>query len=564
MKPTYKILPNYDHLIEPAVFQNYSKDNADLEMTIEAIKEVVQRFRQQVSKLAKHLKGNSLEQSAFNLWHWEINNLRYAPDQDGEELRTPARAYADGQPGGPGVDCDCITMFGASVLLENGYDITMNIVALNHNPNFAHIFLSVGKISTYHPDIKGYVIDPCPPLTKFNQLAPNITKVMKLSILKGLGGLGTMEASFNKSGADAAPQENQNDLDCPLIFGINGFAAPDAITIKLLVQQSDLKKALHTQPFNQQFQRELRKISFVIGLNNMPEERAKILSIMPYVQDIASNGQYVFKPGMQPEVIGAFLAGIISEDELGNIFKSIGKSLKHITSDIAKVAKHVAEEIKKDAGKALKFVVKFTPIMILMRSGVKAAMFENVHGWASKLNIGILQPEEAAAKGYSRAEWQQRRDQLNHLARQFKDIGGDEGHLFSSIRQGANKKMLFGLEEMEGLGEPITLAAGITAAAAILVPLAKALSKGNEKDKDGKPVSFLEKLAQTVGYDTSKNFMDNVQSFGKTVKDMTHSITEAPGSINKAKATIGIVGVGLIAAILLGSKKGKGKSNKAA
>ena len=578
MKPTYRKLNNYDHLVDPAVFKNYSRNHGNLELTLEAIKEVVLRFRKQVYRLSRHLKGDSLQQSAYNLWHWEKNNLHYAPDGEGEELRTPARAFQDGKRNGPGVDCDCLTIFGASILLNNGYPITMNIVAMNNNPNYGHIFLTVGNKSTYHPQIKGYVIDPCPPLTEFDQIAPNITKVMKLSMENGLSG---MQAAFNKSGADTASSE---ELESPNIFGLQGFAAPDSITIQLLARQQQLKRLLHEAPFNIENLREMRKVSFLIGLNGMPEERAKILAIMPYVQDISSEGKYIFRQGMQPEMMEAYLSGNLSEEDLGNLFKNITKGISHAASavgkSVAKAAKAVAEEIKKDAGKALKFVVKFTPIMILMRSGVKAAMFENVHGAASKLNIGLMTQQEAAAKGYNSITWKQRNEEVNHLTRQFKDIGGEEGKLHASIRQGAGKKMLFGLQEMEGLGEPITLAAGITAASAILIPLFTKLGKGDKgkqiMNADGspkldangnatyeKPENPITKLAATLGYDSSKSFLDNVESFGKTVKDMTHSIVQAPGAINTTKATIGIVGVGLMAAILLGRKKnGNGNGSR--
>lgn len=139
-KPTYKRLKDYSSLIDTAdgakTLKGYGFNDATLTELLEACKKY-----KQVEKLAKHLKGSNMLQSAFNVWHWLHTNIKYNYDTPGqEEIRTPARTWLDRE---TGVDCDCLAVLTACLLLNMGYSPKFEIVAFNNSPTFSHIYVNL-------------------------------------------------------------------------------------------------------------------------------------------------------------------------------------------------------------------------------------------------------------------------------------------------------------------------------------------------------------------------------------------------------------------------------------
>lgn len=206
-KPTYRRLPDYSHLIDTAdgrkTLKGYGFDRATLDELINACKHYPQ-----VARLADHLKdpaGDPL-QSAFNVWHWLHTNIRYAYDTPGEEeIRTPARVWADRE---SGVDCDCLAVMTACLLLNMGLNPKFEIVAFNNEPTFSHIYVN----------LDGAAIDRVLPV--FLARPDHITKTQIMDIpvyqLSGIGGCdalsGVYSSTLAKLQQGTATGEDINDL----------------------------------------------------------------------------------------------------------------------------------------------------------------------------------------------------------------------------------------------------------------------------------------------------------------------------------------------------------------
>lgn len=206
-KPTYRRLPDYSHLIDTAdgrkTLKGYGFDRATLDELINACKHYPQ-----VARLADHLKdpaGDPL-QSAFNVWHWLHTNIRYAYDTPGEEeIRTPARVWADRE---SGVDCDCLAVMTACLLINMGLNPQFEIVAFNNEPTFSHIYVN----------LDGAAIDRVLPV--FLARPDHITKTQIMDIpvyqLSGIGGCdalsGVYSSTLAKLQQGTATGEDINDF----------------------------------------------------------------------------------------------------------------------------------------------------------------------------------------------------------------------------------------------------------------------------------------------------------------------------------------------------------------
>gem|GEM_PF-7093170 len=198
-KPTYEQLESYDYLFGflPDSQNDY---NGNLNDTLYIIREVIKRYNWQVKKLADHLKGKSLEQSAFNIWHFCVNNIKYKNDRYGyEEIRTPARTWKERH---TGVDCDDFAIFTASLLIQMGY-VPQCVVVGFFGKDYGHIYTTVGASLAqppYNNDVYnggavkgGVVVDPVMN-TVFNKHPKGITKALIMNmepkiIIAGLGAL---------------------------------------------------------------------------------------------------------------------------------------------------------------------------------------------------------------------------------------------------------------------------------------------------------------------------------------------------------------------------------------
>lgn len=164
LKPTYKILDNYDNFFDVADSKT-SFVGFGLTDTKKLISETCRAHWKDCKKIAAHLKGDSLLQSCFNLWHWLRFNIRYEYDKEGrEEIRTPLRVWQDRA---RGVDCDCLSVFSWCVLRCMGYDPVFELVAFKNRPQFSHIFINCDGVVV---DRVWFVFNSRPPLVTKREL----------------------------------------------------------------------------------------------------------------------------------------------------------------------------------------------------------------------------------------------------------------------------------------------------------------------------------------------------------------------------------------------------------
>ena len=176
MSPTYKILSDYSAFFDTAK-NNDTLRGFGLNDTKKLISDTCKKYYKDCAKIAAHLKADTKLQTAFNLWHWLHNNIKYEYDRDGrEEIRTPLRTWADRE---RGVDCDCLSVFAWCVLRCLGYNPAFELAAFRNRPQFSHIYLNWDGIII---DRVWFIFNSRPPLiTK--------TELFKIKEFNNLGNL---------------------------------------------------------------------------------------------------------------------------------------------------------------------------------------------------------------------------------------------------------------------------------------------------------------------------------------------------------------------------------------
>ncbi|MCK4661346.1 MAG: hypothetical protein KAT68_00660 [Bacteroidales bacterium] len=528
-KPTYKILDDYSHLISKAKGGREFIVVGGLKETLKVINNVVSDYHNEVSDLAGYLRDDSKEQSAFNVWHWMVTNLKYKLDKRGkEEIRTPARSYLDRH---FGIDCDDYSVMGVSLLYNMGYNPEFNIVAFNYKENFGHIYITVN----------GVVVDGV--MKKFNRHPDNITKTkimsLDIEVLKGV--------------------DNINTLD-----GICGFGAierADTVTQSLMNAQSDLAKRAVAGVGG--LSPEMRKVRTMVLLNGS-DERDVLLDVMPYVDDIGNNGEFYFKNEDVADAVEEYLDGIIEDDlvenddfeteyyidGLGQLGRRRRKRRSKASRSVRKVKrkarrKEFFSKVKKGVKKATKKVgrslVRFNPLTIAARNGLIVAFGVNFRGFATKVKKN--------PNAYKK------------VVRFFEKMGGKKKNLDKAINKGAGKKAFLGFK---GLGEPITIGGAITMAMGALVKIGKWLGDKissvdikkiieRKKSKTRDDIDTPSSITEETNY-KNKGYNDPDEEKYITNMVATETSRENPEGEEGSKLSkwipIGIAAVGLIALLM--------------
>lgn len=114
--------------------------DASVEHTVKEMVNLVKKYSHQTAKLADLLKGRSIAESTRNIWEFIYSNIQYKEDKTGvEQLRTPARTWADRI---KGVDCDCMSIFASSLLTNMGIDHQFRITKYG-KPDYQHVYVVV-------------------------------------------------------------------------------------------------------------------------------------------------------------------------------------------------------------------------------------------------------------------------------------------------------------------------------------------------------------------------------------------------------------------------------------
>lgn len=161
--------------------------NGNVYDTLKLMRSIVNRYQHQTKAIAKVLKGKTIEATCSNIWSFLYWHVQYKKDHaKREQLRQPIRTWRDRK---EGVDCDCYSIFIASVLTNLG--IPNKFRMAGYGKDFQHVYVVVpieGKIkerSTY------YVIDPV--VNRFDYEVPFNKKhdekidMPAVTMLSGLG-----------------------------------------------------------------------------------------------------------------------------------------------------------------------------------------------------------------------------------------------------------------------------------------------------------------------------------------------------------------------------------------
>ncbi len=111
---------------------------ADLSDTVELIQEVISKTLSDTKELAKLLKASTVDQTLKNVWDFTFKHLQYEKDAANiEQVRRPARSWRDRK---AGVDCDCLTVFIGSVLVNLGIPFVIRLTSYGNAETFGHVY----------------------------------------------------------------------------------------------------------------------------------------------------------------------------------------------------------------------------------------------------------------------------------------------------------------------------------------------------------------------------------------------------------------------------------------
>ena len=283
--PTYIRLADYSGLIDAADGAKTLKGYGFEKSTLEELINACRQYRQ-VERLAAHLKDPDKLQSAFNIWHWLHTNVKYNYDTPGqEEIRTPARTWADRE---RGVDCDCLAVFTACLLINMGYKPAFEIVAFNDSPTYSHIYVN----------LDGVAIDRVLPIFMARPQNITKTKIMEIPVYE-LSGVGVGR--------------------CTTLNGV--YSSTLAKIQSGTATGNDLN--------------DFRKTQVLVTLKGIDEDAYKLAALlMPHIATIGDDGKYYFDNAKFAEIATKADAGLSLLKQQGASKEVLQNWLAEVVSDI--------------------------------------------------------------------------------------------------------------------------------------------------------------------------------------------------------------------------------------
>lgn len=409
--PTYTRLEDYSFLIEPATGEKRLVGYGFEAATLDQLKNACKNYKQ-VAKLAAHLKGDTELQSAFNVWHWLHTNIKYNYDAPGEEeIRTPARTFADRE---SGVDCDCLAVFAACLLGAMGYKPRFEIVAFGNSPKFSHIYVN----------LNGAAVDRVLPVFLARPSGITKTKIMEIPVFELSGG-SAMEAAAT----------------------LNGIY--ETALAKVQAHEATAEDSA-----------DLRKSQILMTLQNSDPQAYRLAAIlMPYVVAIDDDGAWYFADAKVAEIadkadkkLYELKISEVNENIFNDFFNDIVNEFKNISVKVERgdgktvltisfnnpagdVQTITGDYVKKD-------FIALNPNFLTMRESLKNLLAVNYLGLASKYAVGLMTEQEAVAAGYSVETWKKAVKAFETLTRFWILIGGKAENIADIILNGSAKEPL--------------------------------------------------------------------------------------------------------------------------
>jgi hypothetical protein len=462
----------FDHLFPPPSETDTTiKKSADVEDTMQLIRKTLPEVQWHTDKIAKALKGRTLEETCSNIWHFVYEHIQYRRDKEGvEQVRSPRRTWWDRK---EGVDCDCYTVLILSILRSLKIDCLARITKYPKKfpeaPRWQHVYPIVpkpGHLEDYLDDRDYYIVIDC------------------------------VKDAFD----DEQPYLECKDYDMRLDY-LDGFDGEE------------------TQDETIEFK----------DYDNVD------------LSDIAS----VYD----------------DDDEMGNIFKKVGKTVK-------KTVKKVGDKI----GDGIRFINRYVnPATLLLRNGFLLAMKINLMNVGGRLRYAYLTDSQARILGINVSELNKLRKVKARAETVYWQAGGKKENLKKAILKGKGNKDkkvplsgLDGLDEiyadedeyniihsddLEGLGE-IASGTAIAAATSAVAAIAGALKQVKGLfSKGGKEEQAFQSDTDNAGSASSAPSMipededaltfdegSSTQSGSSLISKVTSTITAAKPLVSTARS----------------------------
>jgi hypothetical protein len=530
----------YDHLFPvPDDKDKIIIRDGDVDETIELMKSVAWKYKDDTSGLAPQLKGDSHKETCENIWNFLYNHIQYRLDKRGlEQLRRPARSWQERK---EGIDCDCFSIFVSTILLNLNIPHTFRITKYDQD-SWQHVYVvaPIPRSGSY------YTIDCV--LSQFNYEKPyNQKKDYTMSITNDpahLAGIDIAVLSGLGAGNTLTDVVFARDLE-----GIENIGSTSEEE-RLKAMKSYLEKTRRLISSNPKL---ITGVDYPPAFIEMLDYALKAWDTPnrdKAIENLARNEEeWNKKNGLSAVDENHDMAGLDDDwQELDNPDErpQLGKiRLKGFF-------KKVGEAIKKGG----QFFMRFNPVSIAVRSAYLLAMKLDVGGMASKLKWGYATEEQAKKKGISREQWQKAKAALEKVEKLFADkLQGRRSKLRSAILKGKAK----GIDGTSGLG--IALAASVAAASPLIILTLKILSDTGliHKDAATKVVSDLEAHAgkQPSKSDGSSDQPGTSEAGEETGTEKTNETTGKSSGIIKPLIIVGAAGLGIwgISSLMRGSKK---------
>ena len=446
-------------------------EDGEVTDTVELMGKTVLKYLKDTERLAAVLKGRTVKETCYKVWSFLYHHIQYRLDEPGlEQLRRPARSWADRR---EGIDCDCFSIFCSSLLLHLGIPHRFRIAKYDGGP-WQHVYVVAGEGKTH------WILDPVlsafdfeKPYTDKKDFPMNLRGI-DIAVLSGPSGpLGSVEAI-------TYDEELLASLDGDL--GAASGAPLDAMLRHLQKTRAAIAQNPAMVAEVEDPEAFLKMLDYAIKYWNT-DRREEALAVLAD-NERALNARY----GVSADMAGELGAGGRGRA----FFQKVGEFAQKVGRGVSNSARSTAQA-----------VMRINPVSVASRGGFLLAMKLNIKQMATRLKWGYATESQAARQGISKSQWQSSRQALQRVEKLFADrLQGRRDNLKKAILQGKAG----GLQgELGGvsLGEPVTVAAAMAAAAPVIIAAINILKDTGLISKDEKAdEAELQKEAAEAGAGT--------------------------------------------------------------
>lgn len=180
------------------------KSGGDVFDSVDLIKKTIKESYTQCFEISKVLKGSDIKESCKNIWSFIYENIQYAADGEGDEIREPIASWAERK---TGVDCDCYSVLISCILQCLQIKHCLRMTMYSKANSWQHIY-----VVAYDEQGNEIVIDPV--ADYFNYEVPFLEKKDYDMQIARLGSLpkGNLASSTDKAAYLDAFSTNQQDI----------------------------------------------------------------------------------------------------------------------------------------------------------------------------------------------------------------------------------------------------------------------------------------------------------------------------------------------------------------